>query len=258
MQQRQARTGQAQGAAAHLYQQAVAQGLVGQAFAVQADDQHRRGRQYRHCNAGEQGARQSQGRRGSGQVAQGGQGSQRGQRTAEGEAGEHRHPRNFWRAQAVTGIQPVAHRAARKHRQANGIANRECAEATQHQGSRGQLHACIAAGRPFVAQQNDETYDRGQQRAKQGRGRYAEHGIVQRVDVEFAQQMATGNQRQREQHQGHGQADGLAITAYSFKPGQALRNIGQRRREWRLGIGIVSGHEMPRASCARWGRGAAK
>ncbi len=45
---------------------------------------------------------------------------------------------------------------------------------------------------------------------------------MQRVKVEFAQQVVTGNQRDREQQQGDRQANGLTVFAQSIKQAQAL------------------------------------
>ncbi|MCY1180509.1 hypothetical protein D9M73_209600 [compost metagenome] len=77
---------------------------------------------------------------------------------------------------------------------------------------------------------------------------------MQRVKVEFAQQVATGNQRDGEQQQGDRQADGLAVFADSIKQAQALRLDRLCRCDGVLWIRRVGAHQSPLGLCATgWG-----
>ncbi|MNI55445.1 hypothetical protein D3C73_1103970 [compost metagenome] len=188
-----------------------------QATAVDADGQYREQQQHSRRQGAQQDLRKPQGGGSVGQVAECRQRGKRWQGAAEREAGEQRHACDFSGPQAMTRIQAVANRAAGQHRKANGIADGKSGETAQCQGSRGQAHAGVAAGGPFVTQQDDETDDGSAQRAQQCRLRNLEDRVVQRVQVELAQQVTTGNQRDGEQQQGDRQADGLAVLADSIK-----------------------------------------
>jgi len=104
LQERQASTGQAQGAAADLDQQVVRVGLFRQATAINPDAQRGRQQQHDAGNRPQQALRHMQGSGRGGQVAQGGQGRQRRQGAAQGEAGEHSHAGDFRSPDAMARI----------------------------------------------------------------------------------------------------------------------------------------------------------
>lgn len=249
---------QAQGAAPQLHQQVIGQWLFGKAPTVQADDQQGRGDQHRTGDACQQALGQAKCAGCSPQIAQGRQGGQGRKRAAQRQAGKNGHACDLASAQPMAGVQAVAHRAAREHRQADGVADGERTETTQHQGRCRQLHPGIAAGRPLIAQQDHEADHRRDKSAQQRLRRHTEHGVVQGVDVQLAEQVAASDQGHGEQQQGHRKADGLAVAAQAFEQRQALYRTWQHRGERYLGFGVVRSHELPRASSARWRRGAAK
>ncbi|MNG10769.1 hypothetical protein D3C87_2069760 [compost metagenome] len=69
---------------------------------------------------------------------------------------------------------------------------------------------------------------------------------MQCIDVQFAEQMATGDQGNGEQQQGHGQADGLTVAAQAVNPAQMLGGVGQSGGNGRFCFGSLAAHQAPR------------
>ncbi len=85
----------------------------------------------------------------------------------------------------MPGIQSVAYGAAGKQRQAYRIADGEGAEAAGGQAAHGQRDASEAAGRPLVAEQDDEAEGGRAQGAEQRRPGHVGDGIVEGAGIDL-------------------------------------------------------------------------
>ncbi|MCY1423407.1 hypothetical protein D9M71_391180 [compost metagenome] len=245
LQQRQAQARQADAAAADAHQVAVRRRLLRQAPALDADHQQGAEQQDAERQRRHHPFRQAQRRGCRDEIAERRQCGQRRQCATQREAGEQRHPRHLAGAHAVARIQAIAHRSAGKHRQPHRIADGEGGEAAGQQQRRRQRHPGEAAGGPFIAEHDDEAEHHRRQRADQRRTGNRQHGCVQRIRIDFLEQVITGDEREGEQEEGDGYADGLAVGGKLVQqalPGEMERGVGSRRR--------VGAHLAPHGVCA--------